>query len=111
MAVGHTHLAARPDRISTRRRIVLVVAALAILWLVLGFVRAPAIARDFLARESPGAVIDLKTVSVFPAIPPFFVVQLEGTVTLPDDAREGYAFGRILAVEPFTGFVISLASG
>ncbi len=111
MAVGHTHLAARPDRISTRRRIVLAVAPVAILWLGLGFVRAPAIAREFLARESPGAAIDVQTVSVFPALPPFFVVQLEGTNTEPGAVSPGYAFGRILAIEPLTGFVISLASG
>jgi len=107
MAVGRLSTSGVAPR-RGRRRLLLVVVALAIVWLVLGFLRAPAIAQDFLARESPGSIIGVEKVSVFPAIPPFFIVQLEGSQTVRGGS---IALARILAIEPFSGFVVSLAAG
>jgi hypothetical protein len=92
-----------------RRRVLLAVLVLLMLWLAVGFLRAPEVATDYLARiESPKGVSQV-TASAFPGIPPFWIVTVQGTVTEPSGAT--YAATQIVWVELVTGWVLTFAAG
>lgn len=90
-----------------RRALVLLLAALAV-WLVVGALRAPAVARDYLAGFNAGTH-DVKVEAVFPVVPPLWVVSVSGQVPIND--AEAYTSAMILVVEPFSGTVFTWASG
>lgn len=95
-----------PER-GSRRRVGLAALLLVVLWLVVGFVRAPIVARGYIAAgESPRAEIQIESLSL-PVIPPFFVVQADATISEPGGAP--YWSRRVLWVEPLTGIVIDLS--
>jgi hypothetical protein len=92
-----------------RRRGLLLILGILLIWLAIGSLRAPAVARDyFAASENPKQVSEVRT-SAFPVFPPFWIVQIEGTVTEATGVH--YISARILGVEPITGFVIGLGAG
>jgi hypothetical protein len=91
-----------------RRGVGLVLAAL-VVWAVLGFVRAPAVARDYyLSRQGTARVTQIGE-TVFPAIPPFWGVSIQGTVT--EASGVAYTSAMLLWVEPVTGWVLSMGAG
>lgn len=92
-----------------RGRILRLILALIVAYLILGFLRAPAVAHDYIvASENPKQVTDLTT-STFPVIPPFWVVSVQATITESTGAH--YISARILGVEPITGLVFGLGAG
>lgn len=88
-------------------RRVVVVLAMIVGWLVVGFVRAPGFAITAEAGfESPQVVSNVRT-TTFPAIPPFMLVQVEAAVGDPTGAA--YASSQVYLVEPFTGWSLNLS--
>ncbi len=104
---AHKDPAVSPRR--GRGRILPVILGLIVVYLIFGFLRAPAVAHDYIvSSESPKQVTDLTT-STFPVIPPFWVVSVQATITESTGAH--YISGRILGVEPLTGLVFGLGAG
>jgi hypothetical protein len=78
-----------------------------VLWLVVGILRSPSIGADaFAAFEAP-RTISAATTTIFPGIPPFFIVQVQATVTEPGGAS--YTSAQFLLVEPFTGWTLNIS--
>jgi hypothetical protein len=100
----------RPRR---RRRGLAIVLAVVVGWLVVGAVRAPAIARDYyLGRQGPAnTVTNLEVHTAIPLIPPFWGVSIDGDVSEPQMHGQAYVSAMLLCIEPFTGFVIVCGSG
>jgi hypothetical protein len=90
-----------------RPQVALVALAFVALWLVVGFVRGPAIGVDGLAAFEAPRTISAATTTTFPALPPFFIVQVQATVTEPGGAA--YTSAQFLLVEPFTGWTVNLS--
>lgn len=91
-----------------RRRILLTVLALVVLWLAVGFLRAPSVASDYLARmENPKGVGEVTT-SAWRGIPPFWIVSVQGTITEPSGVT--YTAAQIVWVEPVTGWVLTFTA-
>lgn len=87
-----------------------VIIALAVAgWVVAGFLRAPALARDYLEHLERPKQLSGVTMTLGPAIPPFWSVHVEATVTEPTGTS--YTSARILWVEPISGLVLSLGAG
>jgi hypothetical protein len=83
--------------------------AMLVVWAVLGLVRAPAVARDYyLSRQGTARVTEIRE-TVFPAIPPFWGVSIQGTVT--EASGVAYTSAMLLWVEPFTGWVLGMGAG
>ncbi len=92
-----------------RRSLLLVMAAAVFVWIAAGLLRAPGIARDYLAAmERPKQVSGVST-GLGLAIPPFWSVQVRGTVT--ESSGASYRSAMILWVEPVTGFVLTVGAG
>jgi len=90
----------------------LAILAIVALWIVLGFVRAPAVARDYwTSRQGAGAQFLNVEVNLQPAIPPFWGVEIHGHVVEAGQQPPGYISAMILWVEPLTGWVIVMGSG
>lgn len=101
---------------SPRRRKLRAASAIALLiaaWLLVGVLRAGTIARDYFDRaHSPAATIsNIHVSSERPAIPPFWVVSIDGEVREPQMMGLGYVSAMILVVEPFTGWVFVFGTG
>jgi hypothetical protein len=90
-----------------RRRVAFVAVVLVALWLVVGFVRSPSIGVDGLAMFEAPRTISAAATTTFPAIPPFFIVQVQATVTEPGGAA--YTSSQVFLVEPFTRWTINLS--
>jgi hypothetical protein len=90
-----------------RRQVALVALVLVALWLVVGFVRSTSIGMDGMATFKAPRTISVATTTTFPVISPFFVVQVEATVTEPGGAA--YTSAQFVLVEPFTGWTIDLS--
>jgi hypothetical protein len=90
-----------------RRQVALVALVLVALWLVIGFVRSPSIGVDGLATFEAPRTISAATTTTSPFIPPFFIVQIQATVTEPGGAA--YTSAQFVLVEPFTGWTIDLS--
>jgi hypothetical protein len=95
---------------SRRRRLLLLAAVLAI-WLAFGSLRAPDIATQHFAAAagSTSTVSDVKVDGAIPLIPPFWGVSINGYVTESSGAR--YLSAMLLCIEPITGLVIPCGSG
>lgn len=94
---------------SQRHAVLLTVPALVVLWLTVGFLRAPMVASDYLARmERPKYVSDVTT-SAFPGVPPFWIVSVQGMITEASGAT--YTAAEIVWVEPVTGWAVTFAAG
>ena len=99
-----------------RRRFGRYVGAVALLltaWLLIGLLRAETIARDYFAGiHGGGATISNVQVSFeSPAIPPFWIVSIDGEVKEPQMMGLGYISAMILVVEPLTGWVFVFGAG
>jgi len=82
---------------------------LVVLWVILGFVRAPAVARDYyLSKQGGAGVTDLEQV-VFPALPPFWGVSIQGDVITNNGPPVPSVM--LLWVEPFSGVVVPMGAG
>jgi hypothetical protein len=82
------------------------------LWIVLGFTRAPSIARDFYAGVQGGdAQIVNVEANLQPAVPPLWGVEIHGEVIEAGKSGPSYISAMILWVEPLTGWVIVMGSG
>jgi hypothetical protein len=90
-----------------RRHVAFVALVLVALWLAVGFLRSPSIGVDGLSAFETPRTISAATTTTFPAIPPFFIVQVQATVTEPGGAA--YTSSQFLLVEPFTGWTINLS--
>lgn len=96
-------------RAPTRLVVVLVAVVLVALWVILGYVRAGALARDYFdAREAGKTVADVQ-VEVFPESLLSWSVTVRAQVTEAGGAR--YDSSMILSVEPITGSVTLKAAG
>jgi hypothetical protein len=94
-------------RVPRRRQVAFVAPVLVVLWLVVGILRSPSIGADaFAAFEAP-RTISAATTTIFPGIPPFFIVQVQATVTEPGGAS--YTSAQFLLVEPFTGWTLNIS--
>ncbi len=90
-----------------RAWIVLVVLVVIGLWLILGFARGPELATaSFTAFEAHQ--VDQVQATALPAIPPFFLAQVQGEIYLGD--RMWSAASRFYLVEPVTGWTLDLSA-
>ena len=95
-----------------RWRIAIVVAMVAIVWVLGGVLRAGPAARDWFAQQQGGdSVINVTVDSVLPAVPPFWNVAISGDVVQPGSTSPSYRSYMVVWIEPFTGWAIRLASG
>ena len=78
------------------------------LWIVLGLVRVPGVARDYYLSKQGGAQVTNLEQSISPAIPPFWGVNIQANIGPPGAA---YISVMYLWVEPLTGWIISVAAG
>ena len=90
------------------RRVVGIVLLILVLWIVLGLVRAPGVARDYYLSKQGGAQVTNLEESISPAIPPFWGVNIQANIG-PTGAA--YISAMYLWVEPFTGWIFSVATG
>lgn len=102
----------RTTRVRRRRVVVIAVAVLAV-WLLVGAVRAPAIARDYFERAHGGGVtvLTVEVRAAIPFIPPFWGGSIAGKVTEPQLDGLAYNSAMLLLIEPFTGWIILGGSG
>jgi hypothetical protein len=82
-------------------------------WFVIGFLRADAVARDYFAHAAgPGSkVVHVEILTLAPAIPPFWAVNIRGEVREAGAAGSRYTSAMWLWVEPITGWVLILGQG
>lgn len=91
-------------------RLVGAIIALAVAgWVVAGLLRAPALARDYLERLERPKQLSGVTMTLGPAIPPFWSVHIVAKVT--EATGTSYSTAQILWVEPISGLVLSLGAG
>ena len=90
---------------------VLVVALAA--WLVIGVLRAEPVARAYFARaHGEGATVEnVQVMTVAPAIPPFWAVNISGEVIEAGRTAPGYISAMWLWIEPVTGWVLVFWAG
>jgi hypothetical protein len=84
------------------------------LWLAFGFVRAPAVARDWLARQyivHGQAVVNVAAKTAVPLVPPFWLVDVRGDVIEAGGTAPVYTSAQLLMVEPITGTVLVFGQG
>jgi hypothetical protein len=95
-----------------RGHVILVLLAVLTLWIVLGFVRAPAVARAYwTSRQGTGAQLLDVEANLQPAIPPFWGVEIHGEVVEAGQHPPGYISAMILWIEPLTGWVLVMGAG
>jgi hypothetical protein len=89
--------------------VVLLLAA----WLLIGLLRAETIARDYFAAIHGGGstISNVQISAESPAIPPFWIVSINGEVKEPQMTSLGYTSAMILVVEPVTGWVFVFGAG
>jgi hypothetical protein len=100
----------RPRR---RRRAFAIVVAVLVGWLVVGAIRAPAIARAYFnGRQGSGdRITNVVVQAAIPLIPPFWGVSIQADVAEPQMTGPGYFSAMLLCIEPITGIVILCGSG
>ena len=88
-------------------------AAVIGVWLVAGFVRAPAVARDWLVGQDRDGQrsVNVATEFVAPVVPPFWLVNIHGDVIEAGGTSPVYTSYQLLLVEPITGFVLVFGRG
>lgn len=94
-------------------RVLLVSLGIVVLWLGLGAIRAPAVARDYFTRVAgEGATVtSLNYGAVVPFPPPFWYVAIDGLVQQAGTTGPGYHGAELLLVEPISGWVLVLGAG
>lgn len=82
-------------------------------WLVIGFLRAETVARDYFAHAhgAGSTVVDVQVLTVVPAIPPFWRVTITGGVIENEGTSPAYQSVMWLWVEPVTGWVLVAGTG
>lgn len=100
-------VAPSPVRSTRRGRVALFIIAAIAAWLVVGFLRGPTIGADAYAASESGKRASHVQTTTFPAVPPFFLEQVEGTVTESTGAY--YTSVQFFIVEPITGWSINLS--
>jgi hypothetical protein len=83
-------------------------------WLALGFLRAPAVARDWLARQAllhGQAVVNVATEFAAPLVPPLWLVNVHGDVIEAGGTAPVYTSYQLLVVEPISGAVLVFGQG
>jgi hypothetical protein len=82
-------------------------------WIVVGFLRAEAVARNYFAHAAGAGskVVDVEVLTLAPAIPPFWAVNISGEVREAGAAGPGYTSAMWLWVEPVTGWILVLGQG
>lgn len=98
---------ARPRKPGVHRALGAVLAALAV-WMLVGVLVAPEAGEAYFARMDGSDLITNATTSTVPAIPPFWIVQMKGTVTEPSGLR--YTSVQVVLIEPLTGVGIALGT-
>ena len=108
-AIPRTPSRRRRGRLTRGLKVLGVVLAI---WLVMGFVRAEAVARDYFTRVHEGQTLTRVETQLLPAIPPFWTVSISGNVVEPGGLKgAGYVSAMILWVEPITGWVVLMGAG
>jgi len=106
LATGSRHVAPRLIRGSA------LVGAFLGVWLIAGFLRADAVARDYFAHAHGGATVaNVHSDAMTPGVPPFWQVQVRGDVIEPGRIGPAYQSSMRLWVEPITGFVVVMGAG
>ncbi len=95
----------------TRVAVVLVVVVAG--WLVVGFLRAESVARNYFAHAAGAGskVTNVEVLTLAPAIPPFWAVNISGEVHEAGATGPGYTSAMWLWVEPITGWILILGQG
>lgn len=106
---------ARSER-SQRSRLARAIGVIAVVlaaWLIIGFLRSGAVARDYFAKaHGAGAtVVNVGVEFEAPATPPFWVVSIRGEVIEAGGTSPVYRSAMLLVVEPVTGWVIVFGAG
>jgi hypothetical protein len=101
------------SRRSGLARVLMILAVLLAGWLVIGVLRAGTVARDYFghAHGTGATVVNVGVEIEAPAIPPFWVVSISGDVIEAGRTSPAYRSAMLLAVEPFTGWVIVFGAG
>jgi hypothetical protein len=106
-----TRAAVQPRQQVSHRRLRLVFVFV-LLWVAIGLIRAPAIARDYFTRAAgAGANVVKINNGLGPPIPPFWFVSIDGEVTEAGGTGPGYHGAMLLLVEPISGWVIVMGAG
>jgi hypothetical protein len=102
-----------PRRMSPFARVAIVLVVVLTGWLVIGFLRAEAVARDYFAHAAGArsTIVDVQVLTVAPAIPPFGAVNITGQVIEGGGTGPGYTSAMWLWVEPVTGWVLVFGQG
>ena len=100
----------RPRR---RRRTLAIVVAALVVWLAIGAIRAPSVARDYFAHAhgTEATVSNVELRGAIPLVPPFWGVSVDGDVREPQMTGPGYKSAMLLCIEPITGIVIVCGAG
>jgi hypothetical protein len=102
---------AKGRRVSAKVAVALVAAATLGLWLVGGYLRAEALARDYVASlHGPGTTLSNVEVSARPALPISWSVTIAAEVHEGGSAAPTYRSHMVLLVEPITGTVVATAA-
>jgi hypothetical protein len=98
---------------TTLARVAVVLVIVLAGWLVIGFLRAEAIARNYFthAAGAGSKVMEVEILTLAPAIPPFWAVNISGEVVEAGAAGPGYTSAMWLWVEPVTGWILILGQG
>lgn len=99
--------------VRTRWRVLAVLIALAVGWVIVGIVRAEPAARAWFAgAHGPGATVaDVEVTGVAPGVPPFWQVTISGDVVEAGRTTASYRSYMIVWIEPITGFGFAGGSG
>lgn len=109
----------RQERATASRRLALklirgaaLVSAFLGVWLIVGLLRAEAVARDYYAHAHGSATVaNVQSDGMAPGFPPFWQVQIHGDVIEAGRTSPSYESSMRLWVEPITGFVIVMGAG
>ncbi len=98
---------------NTFARVVVVLVVVLAGRLVIGFLRAESVARDYFARSAGASstVVDVQVLTVAPAIPPFWAVNITGGVIEAGATGPPYTSAMWLWVEPVKGWVLVFGQG
>jgi hypothetical protein len=94
-------------------RVVVVLVVVLAGWLAIGFVRAESVARDYFAHSAGASstVVDVQVLTLSPALPPFWAVNITGGVIEGGATGPAYRSAMWLWVEPVTGWVVVFGQG
>ena len=109
MTIETRALETTPHRARGRRRLLNWIVAIVLAYVVIGFVRGPMVAQDYLARLDAGGEVSNVSTTTVPMIPPLWMVSITGRITQPNGTY--YDAHLVLWIEPVTGYVMEVAAG